>query len=68
MQEQFHVQNVKCGGCVNTIRNGLQAMDGVTAVAVDIATGQVDVSGEHLSRAALSARLAELGYPERPAA
>ncbi len=67
MQEQFQVQNVKCGGCVSAIQTGLQALEGVTGVTVDIPSGQVDVTGTTLSRAELSAKLAALGYPERPA-
>ena len=66
MQEQFQAQNVKCGGCVNAIQTGLQALEGVSSVTVDIPSGQVTVIGTTLSRAVLSAKLLELGYPERP--
>ena len=62
--EQFTVQNVKCGGCVSAIEDGLKAMDGVAEVSVTIESGLIDVRGESLERATLSARLAELGYPE----
>jgi copper chaperone len=67
MQEQFQVQNVKCGGCVSAIQTGLQTLDGVSDVAVDIPSGQVTVTGTALSRAQLSVKLTALGYPERPA-
>jgi copper chaperone len=67
MQEQFQVQNVKCGGCASAIQTGLQTLDGVNEVTVDIPSGQVSVTGTALSRAQLSAKLAALGYPERPA-
>ncbi len=67
MQEQFQVQNVKCGGCVSAIQTGLRTLDGVNDVAVDISSGQVTVTGTALSRPQLSAKLAALGYPERPA-
>ncbi len=60
--EEFTVKNVKCGGCVANIHNGLKDIPGVSAVEVTLA-GKVSVSGEGLDRAALSARLAELGYP-----
>ncbi|HEY0634249.1 MAG TPA: calcium/sodium antiporter [Gammaproteobacteria bacterium] len=62
--EVFQVKNVKCGGCVANIQKGLGAMAGVTAVEVAIAGGDVTVTGEHLDRAQLSAKLSELGYPE----
>lgn len=62
--EEFNVQNVKCGGCVKTIEDGLSAMDGVEQVEVTIEGGHVTVAGDALNRAALSAKLTELGYPE----
>lgn len=62
--EVFTVKNVKCGGCVSNIQNGLKGLPGVSGVEVVIAGGQVTVSGEALDRAALAAKLAALGYPE----
>ena len=62
--EKFSVKNVKCGGCVNTIREGLMGMDGVQSVDVTIEGGAVTVSGEDLDRVALTQKLGQLGYPE----
>jgi copper chaperone CopZ len=62
--EQFTVLNVKCGGCVSNIQNGLKDLPGVENVEVTIEGGHVSVSGENLDRAQLSAKLSELGYPE----
>lgn len=62
--EQFNVVNVKCGGCVSNIETSLKEMDGVSEVEVVIDGGQVTVKGDSLDRAALSAKLTELGYPE----
>lgn len=63
--ENFEVNNVKCGGCVANIQNGLSAVAGVTGVDVDQASGKVLVEGDSLDRQILSEKLAELGYPER---
>ena len=63
--EQFEVNNVKCGGCVANIQNGISALAGVTHVEVEQASGKVLIEGESLDRQMLSAKLAELGYPER---
>ena len=62
--ETFSVQNVKCGGCASTIQDGLAAMPGIDTVEVEVEGGTVTVSGADLDRATLSAKLAELGYPE----
>jgi copper chaperone len=62
--EQFTVQNVKCGGCVSTIENGLNELAGVSEVSVTIDGGLVTITGESLDRAQLADKLAALGYPE----
>lgn len=64
MQEQFSVKNVKCGGCVKSIQDGLRKLPGVAQVDVVIDGGKVTVEGTALDRAQLSAKLSELGYPE----
>ena len=64
MQEVFSVKNVKCGGCVASIEQGLQALPGVSTVTVVIDGGKVTVEGDALERAQLAAKLADLGYPE----
>ena len=62
--ETFTVTNVKCGGCVSAIENGLKSMPGVESVEVVIDGGKVTVVGSDLEREQLSAKLQELGYPE----
>ena len=64
MEERFKVKNIKCGGCVAAVETGLKDLPGVQSVSVVIEGGQVTVQGDGLERAALAARLAELGYPE----
>jgi len=61
--EQFTVKNVKCGGCVSNIKNGLQGMSGISEVDVEIAGGKVTVTGENLDRTSIETKLGELGYP-----
>lgn len=63
--EQFSVANVKCGGCAANIRKGLAELPGVQTVEVDVPSGRVTVTGEGLARARLTAKLGELGYPEK---
>ena len=62
--ERFQVKNVKCGGGVETIRQGLLGIAGVKEVAVVIQGGDVTVNGEALNRVALAQKLGQLGYPE----
>ena len=67
MNLEFHVQNVKCNGCVSAIQTGLGKDPRVQAVKVDVPTGKVIVTSEADIRPALSIALKQLGYPEKAA-
>jgi copper chaperone CopZ len=60
---QMTAQNIKCGGCVTAIENGLKALPGVDQVEVTIDNGRVRVEGVELSEQAIRDKLVELGYP-----
>lgn len=68
MQYKFQVENIKCGGCTNTIKTKLRELDGVKEVLVDIDDKQVTVITESANdaniRQTLCEKLARLGYPE----
>lgn len=59
------VENIKCGGCANSIERALQAIPALGPVAVDVASGEIRIDGDESARAAVTARLLQLGYPER---
>lgn len=65
----LEVQGMSCGSCVKHVTQALQALTGVSGVAVDLASGQVRVSGDFLrgSDAAIEA-LNTAGYPAQLAA
>ncbi|MDH5435970.1 MAG: heavy-metal-associated domain-containing protein [Gammaproteobacteria bacterium] len=62
--EIFTVRNVKCGGCVNNIKEGLKPLTNIHNVNVTIEGGLVKVEGDSLSRKKIAQKLDELGYPE----
>ena len=64
MSYQIAVENIKCGGCANTIRSRLAENPSVRTVEVDIEAGLVTIDGDPQARPVLIQRLAELGYPE----
>lgn len=59
------VNNVKCGGCVNTIREGLLTLQGIHEVTVEIDTGAVSIQGEGYNDNEIHSKLSELGFPVR---
>jgi copper chaperone len=66
MHHVITVDNVKCGGCVNTIETALREADGVQTVKVEQATGAVQVeTDDSVPREVLAGILTALGYPEK---
>jgi copper chaperone len=64
MRYSIEVENIKCGGCANIIRNKLSEDHRIEAVEVDIERGRVDIEGDEAARDDLLSALARMGYPE----
>jgi copper chaperone CopZ len=59
------ILNLKCGGCANSIKKGLQQLDGITAISVDLDASTVQVDYENdPDLEAVRTKLAAMGYPE----
>ena len=64
MQHVIEVENIKGGGCANTIKGKLGALEGVSDVQVDIENGRITLEAPEGSRASLIETLLASGYPE----
>jgi len=64
MEQQFEVENIKCGGCMNSIKTALLKLDGVTDVSIDKEIDTVTVTGT-MNREDVVNKLNDLGYPEK---
>ena len=65
MTYELSVENIKCGGCANTITTRLNALDAVSDSQVDIENGVVTITGDESSKAQVAQLLLKLGYPEK---
>jgi len=64
-KEVIIIDNLKCGGCVNTVTKKLLKMEGVKDVNVLLESSTVEIEkDENVSREALIEKLSKLGYPE----
>lgn len=64
MQSKIIVQNLKCGGCVNTISKQLNALEDVSGVNVEAEDSTVSFSYENeATLSKVEAKLKQLGYP-----
>ncbi|MBA4134684.1 MAG: heavy metal transporter [Flavobacterium sp.] len=64
MEQQFEVENIKCGGCMNSIKTALLKLDGVTDVSIDKEIDTVTVTGTMIREDVIN-KLNDLGYPEK---
>lgn len=62
---QIQVENIKCGGCINSIKKELMNISGITAVDVSKETETVELYGTSIDREEAINKLAEMGYPEK---
>jgi len=65
MSIEIEVENIKCGGCANSIRKGLLEDSRIESVDVDIENGKVSFNGAEAARDDVVARLLKMGYPEK---
>jgi copper chaperone len=62
---QIFVENIKCGGCMNSIKTALLKLSGVTAVEIYKDEDKVCVSGIAVEKDVVVAKLSSLGYPQK---
>jgi copper chaperone len=64
MSYTIAVENIKCGGCANSIRNKLLDVGLAQTIQVDIERGEVHIEGNPEWREHAAKVLAGIGYPE----
>jgi len=64
---KLEIENIKCRGCANTIRNEIEKSDSVKDVKVDVGQGIVEISYENDLdlKSSFVRKLTKLGYPEK---
>ena len=65
METTIYVQNLKCGGCANTIAKNVNAIEKITNVKVNVEESSVSFNFEtEANLAEVKNKLQSLGYPE----
>ena len=64
METIFEVENIKCGGCMNSIKTALMKLENVEEVTIDKEMDTIFVKG-NTDRETIVFKLNELGYPEK---
>ncbi len=65
MSTIIEIVNLKCNGCVNTVKKGVLSIDGINEVDVDLEASTVKVPTENNELInQVKAKLSKMGYPE----
>ncbi len=62
---QIEVENIKCGGCENSIVKGINSVAQVTDLSIDRDKQMVSFSGEAAIKQTVIDKLRSMGYPEK---
>ena len=46
---ELFVENIKCGGCMTSIKKGILELKGVSQVAIAIEDEKITIEGDHLN-------------------
>lgn len=63
MKQTLEVENVKCGGCANTLITSLKEEFGNVEVDLDVNPRKITLDLEDNKKEALKLKLRSLGYP-----
>ena len=58
------LKNIKCDGCVKSIKTAMEKHTNINEVTVVKETGKVTIVGQDLKNSNIVAELTELGFPE----
>ena len=65
-KEKIIIDNLKCGGCVNTVIKELKTVEGIQNIKVDLESSTIEFEKEEsTSRITVVEKLAKIGYPEQ---
>ena len=62
VNETLHIEGMSCGHCVASVKNALEATDGVAVEHVEIGKAQVQVDTAQVSAAQLATVIEDLGF------
>lgn len=64
MENKIYVQNLKCGGCANTIANKLKDIEGISNINVNVDESLITLNCSEIILEKVKETLKKAGYPE----
>jgi len=63
--QEILVENIKCGGCMTSIKSAIMKFTGVKSVDINLEEEKITIVGKGVKKEAILKKLTSLGYPEK---
>ena len=63
--QEIFVENMKCGGCMTSIKNALEKIKGIVKVEIDKDEEKISLTGEQYQLSEVIDSLNGMGYPQK---
>ena len=63
--QEIFVENIKCGGCMTSIKNALEKIKGIVKVEIDKDEEKISLTGEQFQLSEVIDSLNSMGYPQK---
>jgi copper chaperone len=63
--QEIFVENIKCGGCMTSIKNALEKIKGIVKVEIDQVEEKISLTGESYQLSEVIESLNSMGYPQK---
>jgi copper chaperone len=63
--QEIFVENIKCGGCMTSIKNALEKIKGIVKVEIDKDEEKISLTGESYHLSEVIDSLNTMGYPQK---
>jgi copper chaperone CopZ len=63
--QAIFVENIKCGGCMTSIKNALEKIKGIVKVEIDKDEEKISLTGDQYELSEVIDSLNSMGYPQK---
>ena len=63
--QEIFVENIRCGGCMTSIKNALEKIKGIVKVEIDKDEEKISLTGEQFQLSEVIDSLNSMGYPQK---
>ena len=63
--QEILVENIKCGGCMTSIKSAIMKFAGVKSVDINLEEEKITIVGKGVKKEAIFIKLTSFGYPDK---